>query len=61
MDYETKHYSDGTSAFGIAPLPPVSPDQQDAGLFLCPICCCTVSDCVDGQCGASESMPNGTH
>ncbi len=26
---ETKHYADGTSATGIAPLPVLSPDQQD--------------------------------
>lgn len=30
MDVETKHYSDGTRATGTAPLPAMSPDQQDA-------------------------------
>lgn len=27
---ETKRYSDGTSATGTAPLPDLSPEQQDA-------------------------------
>jgi hypothetical protein len=27
---ETKHYSDGTSATGAAPLPDLSPEQQNA-------------------------------
>jgi hypothetical protein len=30
MTVETKHYSDGTSATGTAPLPDLSPAQQDA-------------------------------
>ena len=29
MDVETRHYSDGTRATGMAPLPDLSPDQQD--------------------------------
>jgi len=28
--FETKHYSDGSSATGVAPLPDLSPGQQDA-------------------------------
>jgi hypothetical protein len=28
VTYETKNYSDGTSAFGVAPLPELSPTQQ---------------------------------
>lgn len=30
MTIETKRYSDGTSATGTAPLPDLSPEQQDA-------------------------------
>ena len=30
MEFETKHYSDGTMAFGPGPLPDLSPDQQRA-------------------------------
>jgi len=55
MEVETKHYSDGTSATGTAPLPDLSPAQQDA--LYCPICgvAWTEAGCTDQTCAASES------
>lgn len=52
---ETKKYSDGISATGVAPLPDLSPEQQAA--LYCPICgvAWTSKECSEETCAAAQS------